>query len=112
MGSFELDPRDPEIQGAVSGTDVSVIVIDTDEAGAGPRLHRHPYPETFVLVDGEVHFWVGEDFVADGPSVHVAPSMTPHRFEVTGTSHVHMVAIHHSPKFLTEWLDEDAPPDE
>ena len=107
MSGIELDPHHPEADGVTSGGDVSVIVIDTAEAGAGPRLHRHPYSETFVLVDGEVHFWVGDDdFVAHGHSVQVAPPMSPHRFEVTGTSHTHMVAIHASPRFVTEWLDE------
>jgi mannose-6-phosphate isomerase-like protein (cupin superfamily) len=107
MAVIELDAGNPEVDGVTSEGDVSVIVIDTEKAGAGPRLHRHPYSETFVLVDGEVHFWVGDDdFVAHSHSVQVAPPMAPHRFEVTGTSHVHMVAIHASPRFITEWLDE------
>lgn len=45
-----------EAEGQLTGGEVSVIIIDAVEAGAGPRLHRHPYPETFVLVTGEVHF--------------------------------------------------------
>jgi mannose-6-phosphate isomerase-like protein (cupin superfamily) len=108
---IELNPHHPEVEGTASGGDVSVIVIDTAEGGAGPRLHRHPYPETFVLVEGEVRFWVGdEDFIAKTHSVQVAPPMSPHRFEVTGASHTHMVAIHASPRFVTEWLEEGDSP--
>lgn len=97
-----------EVEGVETGGGVSVIVIDTDEVGAGPRLHRHPYPETFVLVTGTVRFWVGEqDFVATGPSVQVAPAFTPHRFATVGPGRVHTVDVHASPTFVTEWLEDD-----
>jgi mannose-6-phosphate isomerase-like protein (cupin superfamily) len=103
--ALDLDRGQNEVEGAATGGEVSVIVIDTDVAGEGPRLHRHPYAETFVLVTGSVHFWVGdEDFVATGPSVQVAPALTPHRFEVVGPDRVHMVDVHASPTFITEWL--------
>jgi mannose-6-phosphate isomerase-like protein (cupin superfamily) len=80
--------------------------VDTTETGVGPRLHRHPYPETFVLVTGSVRFRVGDDeFVAVGPSVQVAPAFVPHRFE-TVQGPVHMVDVHLSPVFITEWLED------
>jgi mannose-6-phosphate isomerase-like protein (cupin superfamily) len=108
MAGIALDPATAqnEVEGRATGGGVSVIVIDSDVAGEGPRLHRHPYPETFVLVCGSVHFWVGDDdFVATGPSVQVAPAMAPHRFEVVGPERVHMVDVHASPTFITEWLE-------
>jgi mannose-6-phosphate isomerase-like protein (cupin superfamily) len=106
--SISLDNGlDNEVEGATTGGGVSVIVVDTDVVGSGPRLHRHPYPETFVLVCGTVRFWVGDtDFTATGPSVQVAPALAPHRFEVVGPERVHMVDVHASPTFITEWLDE------
>jgi mannose-6-phosphate isomerase-like protein (cupin superfamily) len=92
-----------EFDGSATGQDVSVIIVDTVADGVGPALHRHPYPETFGLVTGSVHFWVGDlDFVAVGPSVHTAAAYTPHRFTTVGP--VHMVNIHASPTFITEWL--------
>jgi len=110
MAGIALDPATElnEVDGRTTGGEVSIIVIDTDVPGEGPRLHRHPYPETFVLISGSVHFWVGdEDFLATGPSVQVAPAMAPHRFEVVGPERVHMVDVHASPTFITEWLDSD-----
>ena len=41
------------------GTDVSFIVIDAPP-GIGPKLHRHPYEEVFVVQEGSVTFTVGE----------------------------------------------------
>lgn len=94
-----------EFLGTETGQDVAVIIVDTDVEGAGPALHRHPYAETFVLVSGTVHFWVGDrDFVAEGPSCHTAPPNTPHRFAVVAGERVHMVDIHANPTFVTEWL--------
>ena len=108
MPGIALDPDrgSNEVEGAASGGGVSVIVIDTDVAGEGPQPHRHPYAETFVLVSGSVRFRVGEEeSVASAPSVQVAPAMVPHRFEVAGPGRVHMVDVHASPTFRTEWLD-------
>jgi mannose-6-phosphate isomerase-like protein (cupin superfamily) len=94
-----------EFLGTETGQDVAVIIIDTDVDGAGPALHLHPYAETFVLVSGTVHFWVGDrDFVAEGPSCHTAPPQTPHRFAVVGPGRVRMVDIHANPTFVTTWL--------
>lgn len=106
MPRFAVDPDNPELEGAATSGEVSVILVNTGSAGTGPRLHQHPYPETFVLVVGDVHFWVGDDdFIATGPSFQVAPALTPHRYEVVGSSHVQMVDVHASPRFLTEWLE-------
>ncbi|WP_338688496.1 hypothetical protein V5279_23970 [Bradyrhizobium sp. 26S5] len=40
-----------EIEGRISGSDSSVIVVDMPP-GPGPALHRHPYAETFVVLEG------------------------------------------------------------
>lgn len=58
-----------------------------------------------LTTTGSVHFWVGDsDFIATGPSVQVAPALTPHRFEVVGPARVHMVDDHASPRFITQSL--------
>ncbi|MPY86737.1 MAG: cupin [Luteitalea sp.] len=48
-------------QGKPYGAGVSIILESTDRAGAGPRLHKHPYPETFILRRGSALFTVGTD---------------------------------------------------
>jgi quercetin dioxygenase-like cupin family protein len=40
-----------------------------------------------------------------GAYVIVAPPDTPHGFVNTGDEPLGMVAIHVSPRFVTEWLD-------
>jgi quercetin dioxygenase-like cupin family protein len=83
---------------------VSVITVDF-EPGRGPALHRHPYEEVFVIMDGEATFTIGdEQRVARGGDFLVAPPNTPHGFKNTGDSRLRAVDIHASPEFVTEWL--------
>lgn len=89
-----------------SGSGVSVIFIATDEVGYGPRLHRHPYPETFIVRVGSARFFVGDDvFVASAGDIVVAPAHVSHRFENAGPGRLETIDIHANPKFITEWLD-------
>jgi hypothetical protein len=49
--------------------------------GDGPRLYRHPYPETFIIRSGEALFTVGDDVIsAAGGQIVVVPLNTPHKF--------------------------------
>ena len=99
---LELD----EVEGRAVGLPVSVIRISTDRNGAGPALHRHPYPETFIVHRGEALFTVADEtFVAHGGQIYVAPALAPHRFEKTGTERLEMTNIHANDVFITEWLD-------
>ncbi len=100
------DPADgaeyEELPGAAG---VSIIVEAITRAGIGPRLHRHPYAETFVVRRGSVTFTVGSDTVEAGPGqVLVVPAMTPHRF-TSGPDGYEGVHIHASVRFITEWLE-------
>ena len=84
--------------------EVSVITVDM-APGAGPALHRHPYEEVFVVLDGEVTFTLGdEQRVARGGDFVVAPPGVPHAFVNSGPGRLHSVNIHASPEFVTEWL--------
>jgi quercetin dioxygenase-like cupin family protein len=38
----------------------SIILVHAPP-GAGPRLHRHPYAEVFVVESGEARFQLGDD---------------------------------------------------
>jgi hypothetical protein len=64
-----LDIADPargeeagEFQGRFLGASVSVIVVDAPPGG-GPRLHRHPYEELFVVQEGSATFTAGDDVI-------------------------------------------------
>ena len=84
----------------------ALSIITTDMApGRGPDLHRHPYEEVFVILDGEATFTLGdEQRVAGRGDFVVAPPGVPHAFKNTGSGQLRSVNIHASPEYVTEWL--------
>ena len=55
-------------------TRVSFIVIDAPP-GSGPKLHRPPYEEVFIVQEGSVTFTAGDDIIeASGGQVVVVPA--------------------------------------
>ena len=83
------------------------IIIVRSPVGAGPRLHRHPYPEVFVVEAGQATFRLGEvRIVVPAGHVVVAPSNVAHGFENTGRGELRLIAIHGAGRFDTEWLED------
>jgi mannose-6-phosphate isomerase-like protein (cupin superfamily) len=107
-----LDIADPargeeagEFQGRLLGASVSVIVVDAPPGG-GPRLHRHPYEEVFVVQEGSATFTAGDDVIeAMGGQVIVVPAGVAHKFVNSGAGPLRQVDIHASDHFVTEWLE-------
>ena len=107
-----LDIADPargkeagEVQGRFLGASVSVIVVDAPPGG-GPKLHRHPYEEVFVVQEGSATFTAGEDVIeATGGQVVVVPAGVAHKFVNSGAGRLRQVDIHSSDHFVTEWLE-------
>ena len=98
-------PFDQNLEGYVSGSEISVIQEYTDVVGSGPRLHQHPYSETFLIRRGSARFTVaGEVLVASGGQVLVVPALTPHKFEVL-EGFFESINIHANDRFVTEWLE-------
>lgn len=94
-----------EWQDPTSGSGVSIIFNGTDEIGYGPKLHRHPYAETFIIRSGHVRFTVdGGTILAGAGDIVVAPANVPHRFENLGPDRLEMIDIHANPTFETQWL--------
>ena len=94
-------------EGAGTGSGVSFFVVDMAR-GDGPRLHRHPYSETLVVLAGRARFRVGDRTVeAAAGEVVVAPAGTAHGFESLGPENLQMVTIHDSPTMQTEWLEPE-----
>jgi quercetin dioxygenase-like cupin family protein len=94
-----------EFVGAEHGAVPFSIILVHSAPGAGPRLHRHPYPEVFVIESGQATFQLGEDeIVATGGQIAIAPADVPHGFTNTGTGALRLTAIHGAAEFDTEWL--------
>ena len=94
-----------EFQGRLLGANVSVIVVDAPPGG-GPKLHRHPYEEVFVVQEGSATFTAGDEVIeARGGQVVVVPAGVAHKFVNSGTGRLRQVDIHASDHFVTEWLE-------
>jgi mannose-6-phosphate isomerase-like protein (cupin superfamily) len=79
--------------------------VSTDEVGAGPALHQHPYDETFVIASGQAEFVVGDTVVIGrAGQIIVVPAFTPHTFAKIGAQRLEMTDIHANDHFITEWL--------
>ena len=46
-----------EIEGRTTGSETSVIVVDMPP-WPGPAWHRHPYVETFIVLEGRARFTI------------------------------------------------------
>ena len=93
------------LKGADHGATISLI-LDHSEPGHGPRLHRHPYDETWVVQEGTLTFQLGEDRFRVGPGdIVIAPPEVPHKFTNHGSGRSAMVCIHANPTMVTEWLE-------
>jgi mannose-6-phosphate isomerase-like protein (cupin superfamily) len=85
---------------------VLFIVIDAPP-GRGPKLHKHPYAEVFVVQEGTATFTAGEEVIeASGGQVVVVPAGVPHKFVNSGVGRLRQIDIHASDRFITEWLED------
>lgn len=98
-------PWQGEFRGFELGSGVSVIFNCMSESGLGPRLHKHPYSETFIVRRGSVEFTDGQrTLVAHAGQIVVVGPHVPHAFVGVGALPIEMFDIHDSPRFVTEWL--------
>ena len=88
------------------GGAVTVLAYGTDKIGEGPRLHVHPYDETFIVIEGRARFFVGNVTLdAAQGDVVLGPRGVPHRFENLGPGRLQTIDIHHSPKWIQTDLE-------
>jgi quercetin dioxygenase-like cupin family protein len=93
------------LKGAEHGATISLI-LDHSEPGQGPRLHRHPYDETWVVQEGNLTFQLGDESQkASTGDIVIAPPGVPHKFTNDGPGRLELVCIHANPTMVTEWLE-------
>ena len=94
-----------KLEGEDLGATISLI-LNQSEPGHGPRLHEHPYDETWVVIDGNLTFQSGDERFQAGPGdIVIVPPHTPHKFTNNGPGEANLVCIHASPTFVTEWRE-------
>jgi mannose-6-phosphate isomerase-like protein (cupin superfamily) len=99
-----------EFVGAEHGDVPFSVILVHSSPGAGPKLHRHPYAEVFIVESGEATFRIGADtVVVAGGHVVVSPPGEAHGFTNTGAGELRLTAIHGAGRFDTEWLAGDDP---
>ena len=94
-----------EFVGAEHGAVPFSVILVHSQPGVGPKLHRHPYPEVFIVESGEATFQLGDETViVAGGHVVVGPPDVPHGFVNSGSGELRLTAIHGAGRFDTEWL--------
>lgn len=105
LDELEHSPHSHEFVGADNGDIPFSIILVHSEPGVGPKLHRHPYAEVFVVESGQATFQLGDQtIVVDGGHIVVGPPDVPHGFTNTGPGELRLTAIHGADRFDTEWL--------
>jgi mannose-6-phosphate isomerase-like protein (cupin superfamily) len=88
------------------GGDFSFLWVEM-KPGRGPKLHRHPYEETFIVLGGRPLFTVGAETLEAQPGqIIIVPADTPHKFLNIGEEPLRQIDIHASKRFITEWLED------
>lgn len=99
--------RSRRFVGAEHGAEVSYFFVE-NQPGEGPGLHWHPYPETWVVIEGVASITMGEEtFLAGAGDTATGPAFVPHRFINAGDGTLKIIGIHASATIIQTFLDED-----
>ena len=106
LSDLMVSPTAARFQGKDHDVPASFFVT-THPTGEGPDLHRHPYPETFVIHEGAGEFTVGDEKIqAHAGQVVIVPANTWHGFKCASDVPLRQVSIHPAPAIEQEWLSE------
>jgi len=94
-----------KFEGAPHGSGASFFHVKA-RTGTGASLHKHPYPETWIVLAGKVRFTVGDEHIeTESGHVVVAEAEIPHKFVNIGDELLELVCIHPSPQIIQEDLE-------
>jgi len=97
--------RTLRFEGKDHGSGVSFFLV-TNDPGQGPAVHRHPYSETWTVLEGEATIRIGDEVVvATSGDTAVVGADTWHGFTNTGTGVLRIMCIHASPTMIQEERD-------
>ena len=97
--------RTIRFEGDAYGTGISFFSVD-NEPGQGPRLHVHPYAETWIVKSGRARIVAGEESFEVGPNdIAVVPAGVPHKFTNLGPGRLEIVCIHAAGTMVQEDLE-------
>ena len=103
--ALEHTAHSHEFVGAEHGDVPFSVILVHSKPGVGPKLHRHPYSEVFIVEAGRATFRIGDEtIVVDAGHVVVSPPGEAHGFTNSGDGELRLVAIHGAGRFSTEWL--------
>ncbi len=104
-------PWHGRVEGRRFGTGATLLFFSSEEIGAGPPLHVHPYDEMFVLRAGRARFTIGERTIeAEAGDVVFGPAHVPHRFVNLGPGRLETTDIHLSDRVIQTDLEAPGPP--
>ncbi|WP_306371105.1 cupin domain-containing protein [Nocardiopsis sp. CC223A] len=94
-------------EGRRYGSGITFFLVDNDP-GQGPGLHRHPYTETWTVLEGEATITIGEErVVARAGDTAVCGPNVWHGFVNTGTGRLRLMGVHASDTLIQEFEDAE-----
>jgi mannose-6-phosphate isomerase-like protein (cupin superfamily) len=95
------------IEGAKIGTGLTVLFYATEEIGAGPKWHFHPYDELFIIRTGRALFTIGDQKIeARSGDVLLGPANIPHKYHNLGPGLLESTDIHLSDRWIQTDLED------
>lgn len=97
--------RARKFEGKEHGSTASFFV-SRHAPGEGPDLHRHPYEETFIMLEGTATFRMdGETIEAQAGEILIVPAGAAHGFVNSGDERLLQVSIHPADHMTQEQVE-------
>jgi len=106
--ALDRTPHAEELVGADHDDVPFSVILVHGPPGTGPKVHRHPYAEVFIVEAGRALFVLGDERrEVEAGHVVVGPPNLAHGFTNSGRGELRLIAIHGAARFVTEWLAGD-----